>query len=117
MIGNNVPLAFGDAVRIESTSETVEAGIAGLEGVVYGFTTPSLTGVVPVGLLAEDYALNVHIEEMKTSFWLDPANLALISRPETMEFSIAGNTIRVTQKDGEYTEEIVAKARPWWKFW
>jgi hypothetical protein len=116
MTDNSDPFVFGDNVRIKVTPDTLREGIAGLEGTVYGFTTPSSTAIEAVGQLTDDFALNVHIDDLDKAFWLDPSNIELVSRPETMEFSIAGKTIRVTQKDGVYTEEIVAP-RPWWKFW
>jgi len=34
---------FGDRVRIKDSDETRAAGIAGMEGDVYGVTTPSVT--------------------------------------------------------------------------
>jgi len=107
---------FGDTVRIKDNPETAQATIAGLEGTVYGFTTPSLTGVEAVGPLSQDFALNVYVDSLNQGFWLDPANIELVERPEVMEFSVAGKTIRVTQKDGEYDEAVILP-RPWWKFW
>ena len=112
----DAPLRFGDIVRIKQTPDTLQAEIAGLEGTVYGFTTPSATGVTTVGSLAEDFALSVHIDSLGQAFWLDPSSIELVERPETMEFSVAGKTIRVTQRDGEYEEEILP-SRPWWRFW
>ena len=110
------PFAFGDIVRVKESPHTVQAGIAGRDGVVYGFTTPSATGITSVGPLAEDFALNVYIEALGKDIWLDPSSIDLVSRPEEMEFSVGGKTIRVTQKDGVFREEIVEKD-PWWKFW
>jgi hypothetical protein len=108
--------SFGDKVRINETSHTAKVGIAGLFGTVHGFTTPSLTGVTPVGPLAEDFAFNVYIEALENGFWLDPGSIEFVSRPQQMDFSVGGKTIRVTQKDGVFKEEIV-KSRPWWRFW
>ena len=116
MSDSSAPLGFGDIVRIRQTPETAQAGIAGLDGTVYGFTVPSASGVQVTGSLADDFAMNVHIDSLNQAFWLDPSAIELLERPETMEFSVAGNTIRVTQKDGEYKEEVVKK-RPWWRFW
>ena len=110
------PVAFGDIVRIKQNPETIHAGIAGLEGTVYGFTTPSVTRVVAVGSMAEDFALNVHVGSLNQAFWLDPSSIEFVERPEVMEFSVGGKTFRVTQNAGEYNEEVVSP-RPWWKFW
>jgi len=98
------------------TPDTLQAKISGLEGAVYGFTTPSASGVTAVGPLSEDFALNVHIDSLKPGFWLDPSSIELVKRPEIMEFSVAGKTVRVTQKGGAYKEEVIS-ARPWWKLW
>ncbi len=107
---------FGDTVRIRQSADTVLAGIAGLEGTIYGFTTPSASGVTAVGALADDFAWNVHIDSLGTGFWLDPSNIELVAHPETMELTVAGKTIRVTRTEDGYKEEIVA-SRPWWKLW
>ena len=109
-------LRFGDIVRIRQTPETLQAEIAGLVGTMYGFTTPSVTGVATVGALADDLALNVHVDSLGQAFWLDPSDIELVERPETLEFSVAGKTIQVTQRDGEFKEEIISP-RPWWRFW
>jgi hypothetical protein len=63
--------AFGDTVRVKKTPHTTEAGIAGLEGTVYGFTTPSVTGIAAIGPLADDFAINVHIDALDQDCWLD----------------------------------------------
>jgi hypothetical protein len=60
---------FGDHVRIRATAETECRGLAGREGTVFGFTTPSLTRVEVIGLPAEDFALNVHFDELNEAFW------------------------------------------------
>jgi hypothetical protein len=60
---------FADRVRIRSTEETRRLGLAGLEGVVYGWTTPSLTGVETVGDRGDDHAVNVHSDEREEGFW------------------------------------------------
>jgi hypothetical protein len=48
---------FGDHVRIRATEETERLRLAGREGVVFGWTTPSVTGVEVIGTPAEDYAI------------------------------------------------------------
>ena len=116
MADTTTPLGFGDIVRIRHTPDTIQAGIAGLDGTVFGFTAPSASGVAIVGSLADDFAMNVHVDSLDEGFWLDPSAIELLERPETMEFSVAGKKIRVTQKDGNYKEEIVTQ-RPWWRFW
>jgi hypothetical protein len=53
---------FGDRVRIKESPETKAIDVAGLEGDVYGCTTPSVTNVVVIGGAPKDYALNVSIK-------------------------------------------------------
>ncbi|MEO8453851.1 MAG: hypothetical protein ABI454_01710 [Sphingomicrobium sp.] len=56
---------FGDHVPIKATEETERLGLAGREGIVHGWTTPSLTRVEVVGQLTEDFAFNVNFEDVK----------------------------------------------------
>ena len=88
--------SFGDHVRIRTTPETVRAGVAGLEGEVYGETKPSVSGVSVVGGPADDFALNVHFEERGESLWF---------APELVEFldHAAGTTIRIG--DAEFVRQ------------
>jgi hypothetical protein len=60
---------FADRVRIKSSEETRRLGLAGLEGVVYGWTTPSVTGVEVVGDRGDDHAVSVQFEERDEGFW------------------------------------------------
>jgi len=110
---------FGDTVRIRHTTETVQAGIAGHEGTVYGFTTPSVTGVETVGALADDFALNVHVEALNAAFWLDPSNIELVSRPDTLALTVGNKRIVLTRTEDGCQEEIedIVPSRPWWRFW
>lgn len=116
MTEQDAPVSFGDTVRILDSAHTAKAGIAGLQAEVFGFTTPSATGISAVGPLAGDFAINVHVESLKQDFWLDPSAVELVSRPEVMEFSMGGKTVRITRTTDGRHEEIV-KARPKWKFW
>lgn len=110
---------FGDTVRIRHTTETAQAGIAGREGTVYGFTTPSVTGVEVVGELMDDFALNVHVEALDAAFWLDPSNIELVSRPDTQVLTVGNKRIVVTRTEDGYQEDIedLIPPRPWWRFW
>ena len=69
---------FADRVRIKASDETGRLGLAGLEGVVYGWTTPSVTGVEIVGDRGDDYAVNVHFEERGEDFWFAEELIELI---------------------------------------
>ena len=61
---------FGDLVRVASTPETEQAGLAGLVGRVRGETQPSVSGVVVIGGAADDFALQVQFDERGESHWL-----------------------------------------------
>ncbi len=61
--------SFADRVRIKRTEETERLGLAGREGQVFGYTTPSVTDVAVVGILSDDYAVNVHFDELDEGFW------------------------------------------------
>jgi len=60
---------FGDRVRIRSTGDTEPLGLGGREGTVFGWTTPSVTGVEVIAASSEDYAINVHFDELNEGFW------------------------------------------------
>ncbi len=73
----NIVPSFGDHVRIRRAPETEALGLAAVEGVVFGESKPSSSGVQVVGSAPDDYVLNVYIEEREEGFWL---------RPELVEF-------------------------------
>jgi hypothetical protein len=111
---------FGDHVRIAVTPETTAAGVAGLEGSVYGFTTPSVTGVNVIGRVGEDYALAVVIESRGgETFWLEEALVELIDHAPGTEIWAAGSPFKsVRNPDGSWRREARDSARkPWWRFW
>jgi hypothetical protein len=96
---------FGDHVRIRPSPETEALGIAGLDGLVFGESKPSSSGVEVVGLAPDDYVLNVFIESRDEDYWL---------RPELVEFldHAPGGRIELDgvpyvwehQADGSWTE-------------
>ncbi len=100
---------FGDRVRIKQSPETASAGLVGLEGDVYGFTTPSVTNVEVVGGAPDDYALNVSIEERGSTFWLRPDFVEFLHHNAGMEMKV-GNIKAVRQPDGSWSESEVRPA-------
>jgi hypothetical protein len=86
---------FGDRVRIRASAETEELGLARLEGVVFGWTVPSSTGVDVIGAASADSALNVHFEERGESFWFAEELVELIDHN-------AGTTISLEGVDKEW---------------
>lgn len=72
---SEAPVSFADKVRVRTTPETETRGVAGLVGVVYGETRPSVTGVAVIGAVMSDYAVNVHFEKRKETLWFAPEPL------------------------------------------
>jgi hypothetical protein len=62
-------ITFGDKVRVLATAATVNQGVAGQIGIVYGLTTPSQTGVEVIGNSTDDYAIAVMIEGKNNTMW------------------------------------------------
>ena len=58
---------LGDRVRVLDNAATRSSGHAGMEGLCYGFTTPSITGVEVIGDATGDIAFNVSIEGVDPS--------------------------------------------------
>jgi hypothetical protein len=118
-MASEVP-SFGDNVRVRSSPETESLGIAGLSGQVYGFTTPSVTGVSVIGSTGEDYALNVSIAGRGSDFWLATHLVEMIDHAPGTTVSIDGSpTQSVRNADGTWRVEPKPRShdKPWWKFW
>ena len=96
-------IQFADNVRIISSPETERLGIANKHGQVYGETTPSSTGIKIIGKLADDYALNIFVEDMDKDFWLSPNLIELVDKGAGTEISI-GNKHAIKQEDGSWKE-------------
>ena len=114
-----VNASFGDNVRIRTTRDTEEAGVAGLVGQVYGETTPSITNVDVIGAPADDHAINVHLEERNEAYWFAPDLVEFLDHAAGTEIRLDGVDKRWTRThDGAWHEESLAEGkRPWWKFW
>ena len=81
---------FADRVRIKRTEETERLGLAGREGQVFGHTTPSVTEVAVVGALSEDYAINVHFDELDEGFWFAENLVELVDHAAGTVISLEG---------------------------
>ena len=94
-------LDFGDRVRIRAAPQTVEAGIAGRVGQIYGTTTPSAGYVTDpiIGMLRSDVALNVRLDASDISVWIAPDLLELIDRAPGTTIGI-GDASFLRQPDG-----------------
>ena len=93
---------FADRVRIKRTEETERLGLAGCEGQVFGYTTPSVTDVAVVGILADDYAANVHFDELAEGFWFADHLIEQIDHAPGTTISLEGQDAEcVRLKNGE----------------
>jgi hypothetical protein len=86
---------FSDRVRIKVREETERHGLAGREGQVYGWTTPSMTGVPVIGSPHGDHAVNVHFDDSDEDHWFSADLLELLDRG-------AGTVARLDGSDVEW---------------
>jgi len=111
---------FGDHVRIRSSAETEQMGVAGQVGQVFGQTTPYMTGVMVIGKLSSDYAINVHFDDRNESFWFAPGLVEFVDYAPGTEIGLDDSSKKwVRMENGEWREEpSESKAtKPWWRFW
>jgi hypothetical protein len=99
--------SFADRVRIRECPDTIAASVALLEGEVYGFTTPSVTGVEVVGGAPDDYAINVSLEPSGACLWFRPDLVEFIDHNAGAEV-VVGNVKAVRQTDGTWLESPVS---------
>jgi hypothetical protein len=110
------PIGFGDNVRVLAAPVTEAAGLAGLQGQVFGETTPSVTGVDVVGSAGNEYAINVHFEELDRSIWFAPDLLELVDHAPGTTITLDGVERRWTRTAaGEWIEEPLesSERKPW----
>lgn len=109
---------FGNKVRIKRTSETEEKGLADREGEVYGQTTPSMMDFEIIGTLKEDFAINVHFDDLNESFWFAEDLIEQIDNGAGAEITLDEIDKKWTKgADGKWIEEITKKETKWWQFW
>ena len=112
-------VGFGDTVRILESPETLEKGVSGLIGSVYGETTPSATSVEVIGDDLSDFALNVHFEELEGEFWFVPELVEFVDHGVGQSITLDGvDKEWVRSETGEWLERgTVRETKRWWKFW
>ena len=119
----NAPISFGDTVRVRSVPLTEELGLAHLVGKVFGFTTPSVTGVEVIGSIEGDSAVNVFFDARKVGFWFAPNLLEFVDHGQGAEIRLRGVPKKwVRASTGEWVESDLSggstpDSKPWWKFW
>jgi hypothetical protein len=96
-------VSFGDRVRIASTPLTVSMGLAGLTGVVYGETTPSVTRVEVIGGAPTDYAINVQLDGRAETLWFAPQLVEFVDHAPG-SVAVIGNKRLIRTASGEWIE-------------
>ena len=95
---------FGDRVRVRDAIETRDRGLVNRLGVVYGFSTPSKTGVGPVlGDRGEDCALSISFEETGEQMWMAPHLVDFVDHYEGLTMTV-GERSFIRDADGEFRE-------------
>jgi hypothetical protein len=96
-------ISFGDRVRIASDPAAIDAGFAGRLGVIYGYTTPSVTSVDVIGDSDVDLAYNVGFEEDGVDAWFAPGLVELVDHSPGLEITI-GDKRLVRDETSEWRE-------------
>ena len=99
----SMSFGFADNVQIRSSPATEEAGVAGLAGEVYGWTTPSVTGVDVIGGAPDDTAMNVFVSEREENYWLNPELVELVDVGAGATMTIGSKSFIKTEK-GDWKE-------------
>jgi hypothetical protein len=94
-------ISFGDKVRIRAATATDAIGTAGQAGIVYGHTTPSVTGVEVIGDAPDDYAIAVMIEGRAESLWFAESLLELVDHQQGTTVEIGGHRL-IRDESGEW---------------
>lgn len=112
--------SFGDHVKIAVSPETTAAGLAGLEGSVSGFTTPSVTSVQVIGKADDDYAVAVMVESRNDeTYWFAEHLVEFLDHAAATEIWVSGSPFKeVRNADGSWRKVPAASRRKsCWKFW
>jgi len=100
-------IAFGDSVRIRSTAETEQLGLAGRTGFVQGWTTPSVTSVPVVGIDAKDRAVSAKVEGQSDPLWLDPDLVEFVDHSAGLRVKV-GDRSCTRGASGEWVDDAPA---------
>jgi hypothetical protein len=98
-------LSFGDNVRVQRIPVTEAAGVAGMAGQIFGFTTPSATHIEVIGEVTDDFAVNVHMAERKEAFWFAANLLEFVDHGPGTEITLQGVAKKWARREtGEWEE-------------
>jgi hypothetical protein len=121
-------ISFGDNVRILHSTATEVANLAGKIGPVYGFTTPSTTGIEVIGEVSDDFAIAVHFKDLGESLWFAMNLIEFVDHGEGTEISVTGSSSKwVRAADGQWITQPnpdssaspspIPQKKPLWQFW
>ncbi len=96
-------ITFGDKVRVRLTDATERLGIAGETGIVYGRTTPSVTGVEVIGTPSIDLAISIVLEGQTEQLWFAEELLEVVDHEAGTTVEIAGRKL-IRDEGGEWHE-------------
>ena len=131
---SRVAITFGDYVRVLDMPVTRARSLAGLSGVVFGHTTPSITHVEVIGECLSDRAIAVHFKDLGEPLWFAPELLEFVDHGAGQGVTIGKHEL-VRQTDGSWLEgetgrvftdpaeahpayrRFIKPSKPWWKFW
>ena len=105
-------VSFGDRVLIRTAPETEHVGFAGREGIVYGWTTPSVTNVGVIGEPAEDLAYNVGFDEPGSDAWFAPHLVEMLDHSPGLEITV-GEQRLVRDAEGAWRKRRKSLFRRW----
>jgi hypothetical protein len=94
---------LGDKVRVRTTDVTESFGVAGQRGIVYGYTTPSVTGAEVIGNPLDNCAVAVGIEGRNGQLWFAADLLELVDHGAGTTAEIAGRRF-IRNEGGEWRE-------------
>ena len=78
---------FANKLKLKESPETLNLGLAGRIGVIYGETTPSIMGIEVIGDQKIDYALNVCFRT-KEMYWFSKDLLETIDNSVRSEITL-----------------------------
>jgi hypothetical protein len=103
--GASSNLTSGDKVRVQTSAEAIDAGLAGMVGEVISTSTSIDADFAVIGKIGTGGVVNVSFQEREGTFWFARNQLGKVGSSET---AVIKNT------EGEM-QPIEAKSKPWWR--
>jgi hypothetical protein len=93
-----------DRARVLQSEETAALGLTGRVGVITGITTPSVTGIHPIGGIASNCAICVSFKDLPQTFWFAPHLLEFVDHAPGTTITIGGKHL-VRLASGQWVEK------------